>query len=251
MVNRNLVILLIVLTIIVLLTIVVINSRIIKQTERGNSGTLTIADVPPADPYIKIEKKSSSVRSVKLNEREQAEMQELLNRAYTEMAGGNASAAENTVKTVLIFEPDNYAALSLLGRILYNNRNYAQAEAVFRRQSELNGKDAHVYNNLGQAMAKQNKYEEAIKSMNIAADLDPESPFVALNLSGMYSVTGDKVKSIKYFKKAFERLGEQIIPISYDPTLNNIRNEPEFKKIVEKVSARRNSSLAPVAIQDQ
>jgi tetratricopeptide (TPR) repeat protein len=92
-------------------------------------------------------------------------------------------------------------------------------------------------------MAKQNKFDEAIKSMNIAAGLDPESPFIALNLSGMYSVTGDKEKSIKYFKKAFQRLGEQIVPISYDPTLNNIREEPEFKRIIEDVTNRKKSAL--------
>ncbi len=242
--NKNLILLLIALTIVVLLTIVVINSRIIKQTERGEASGLAIAEQPMSDPYShsKVEKKTVP-HQVKLKVNEQSEMQILLNKAYAEMAAGNVNAAENYIKTVLIFEPDNYAALALLGRILYNDKKYSQAEAVFRRQSELNGKDAHVYNNLGQTMAKQNKFDEAIKSMNIAAGLDPESPFIALNLSGMYSVTGDKEKSIKYFKKAFQRLGEQIVPISYDPTLNNIREEPEFKRIIEDVTNRKKSAL--------
>lgn len=248
--NKNLIILLIALGIIVLLTVVVINTRIIKQTERGEAANLTIEEHSAPDPYNKTEKKPSNLRQPLRNDREKAEMLLLLNKAYTAMAEGNLPLAENHVKTVLIFEPDNYSALSLLGRIFYTTKNFSQAEAVFRRQSELNGSDAHVYNNLGQTMAKQNKFDEAIKSMNIAAGLDPESPFIALNLSGMYSVTGDKVKSIKYFKKAFERLGEQIVPISYDPTLNNIRDEPEFRQIIDGIATRKKDVLGQAPRQE-
>lgn len=248
--NKNLIILLIALGIIVLLTVVVINTRIIKQTERGEAANLTIEEQFAPDPYNKTEKKPSNLRQPAQYDHEKAEMLLLLNKAYTAMAEGNLPLAENHVKTVLIFEPDNYSALSLLGRIFYTKKNFSQAEAVFRRQSELNGNDAHVYNNLGQTMAKQNKFDEAIKSMNIAAGLDPESPFIALNLSGMYSVTGDKVKSIKYFKKAFERLGEQIVPISYDPTLNNIRDEPEFRKIIDGIATRKKDVLGQAPRQE-
>jgi hypothetical protein len=66
----------------------------------------------------------------------------------------------------------------------------------------------------------------------------------------MYSVTGDKVKSIKYFKKAFERLGEQIVPISYDPTLNNIRDEPEFRQIIDGIATRKKDVLGQAPRQE-
>lgn len=102
--------------------------------------------------------------------------------------------------------------------------------------------DPSVYNNLGQSLAKQNKFDEAIKQMSIAAELDPKSPFISLNLSGMYSIKGEKEKSIKFFKKASKALGDQIIPISYDPTLNNIREEPEFIQIVNDAKKLKISS---------
>ena len=234
--NKSLIPLLIVLATVVLMTVVIINTRTIKQTERGVvSSLITDESDIKLSPYNNIEKVAPHTRPAKKQQyQEKAEIQKMLKQAYAEVDAGNTAAAENKARNVLVFEPDNYNAMSLLGKILYSEQKYDLAEATFRRLAELNKNDPSVYNNLGQALAKQNKFDEAIKEMSMAATLDPESPFIALNLSGMYSAKGDKEKSIKLFRKASETLGEQIIPISYDPTLNNIRDEPEFKQIVKE-----------------
>jgi Flp pilus assembly protein TadD len=234
--NKSLIPLLIVLALVVLMTVVIINTRTIKLTERGKASSLSIdeSDIK-LSPYNNIEKAALHTRPAKRQQyQEKAESQKMLKQAYAEMDAGNMAAVENKARNVLVFEPDNYNAMSLLGRALYSEQKYELAEAIYRRLAELNKNDPSVYNNLGQALAKQNKFDEAIKQMSVAAKLDPESPFISLNLSGMYSVKGEKGKSIKFFRKASEVLGDQIIPISYDPTLNNIRDEPEFKQIIKE-----------------
>lgn len=234
--NKSLIPLLIVLATVVLMTVVIINTRTIKQTERGRSSSL-ISDESDIklSPYNSIDKIPPHTRPSKRQQyQEKTEIQQMLQQAHAELDAGNIGAAENKARNVLVFEPDNYNAMSLLGKILYSEQKYEHAEAVYRRLTELHKNDPSVYNNLGQTLAKQNKFDEAIKQMNVAAELDPESPFISLNLSGMYSAKGEKEKSIKFFRKASETLGGQIIPISYDPTLNNIRNEPEFKQIIKE-----------------
>ena len=234
--NRSLIPLLIVLATVVLLTVVIINTRTIKQTERGRISSLTSdeSDIK-LSPYNNIEKTAPHTRpSKRVQYQEKTEVQKLLKQAYAEIDAGNTSAAENKARNVLVFEPNNYDAMALLGKILYSEQKYDHAEVIYRRMVELHKNDPTVYNNLGQSLAKQNKFDEAIKQMSVAAELDPESPFISLNLSGMYSAKGEKEKSIKLFRKASEALGDQIIPISYDPTLNNIRNEPEFKQIIKE-----------------
>jgi len=242
--NRSLIPLLIVLALVVLMTVVIINTRTIKQTERGRASSLTSdeSDIQ-LSPYNNIEKVAPHTHPVKRPQyQEKAEIQKMLQQAHAELEAGNTSAAENKARNVLVFEPDNFTAMSLLGKILYSEQKYDLAEAVYRRMTELKKDDPAVYNNLGQSLAKQNKFDEAIKQMSVAAELDPESPFISLNLSGMYSAKGEKEKSIKFFRKASETLGDQIIPISYDPTLNNIRNEPEFKQIIKEA---RTLKIAP------
>lgn len=235
--NKSLIPLLIVMTLVVLMTVVITNTRTIKQTERGKESCLS-TDVSEIklSPYNNIEKPANRPPPPKEKQsQEKIDIQKMLRQAFSELDAGNMALAENKVRNVLVFEPDNFNAMSLLGRILYSEHKYEQAEAIYRRLAELNKNDPSVYNNLGQALAKQNKFDEAIEQMSVAAELDPESPFISLNLSGIYSAKGEKEKSIKLFRKASERLGEQIIPISYDPTLNNIRNEPEFKQIIQDV----------------
>lgn len=242
--NKSLITLLIALGMVVLMTVVIINTRTIKQTERGRASGLGSSDIDiKLSPYNGVEKVAAHTYPVKKQQyQEKAEIQKTLELAYVDMDAGNMAAAENKVRNVLIFEPDNFAAMSILGKILYAGQKFDLAEAIFRRQAELKKDDPSVYNNLGQSLAKQNKFDEAIKQMSIAAELDPKSPFISLNLSGMYSIKGEKEKSIKFFKKASQVLGDQIIPISYDPTLNNIREEPEFIQIVNAAKKLKISS---------
>lgn len=238
--NKSLIMLLAFLALIVMLTTVVINTRTIKNTERGRNGTLNSNNQSiTLSPYDRPEKIKPHTKSVKKVYSEKKEISSTLLSAYTDMDNNKVKDAENKVKTVLIFEPDNFNALSLLGRIYYNQQKYEEAEVVFRRQTRIQGTDAAVYNNLGQTLAKQQKFEEALKQMTTASELDPDSPLISLNLSGIYSVQGEKKKSIEYFKKAFEKLGNEIIPIAKDPTLDNIRQEQDFKDILEKASQQK------------
>jgi hypothetical protein len=59
----------------------------------------------------------------------------------------------------------------------------------------------------------------------------------------MYSVSGDTASALDCLKKAYERSGPSIIPFAYDPTLDNIRHEPEFKSILYEAGRRRRVHL--------
>jgi Flp pilus assembly protein TadD len=233
--NKSLVPLIMLLALIVLLTAVIINTQTIKETERGRHSSLD-SDAPSIrlSPYGKPAKVKQHTRPIKPNYSEKAETLQELSLAYKHYSNGRLAEAENKLKTVLVFEPENYTALSLLGKIYYSQKKFDKAESVFRKQTRLKKSDASVYNNLGQALAKQQKYDEALKQLSTAHELDPKSPLIELNISGVYSIQGKKKESIVFFRKAFEKLGDQIIPVANDPTLDNIRREPEFKQIMKK-----------------
>ncbi len=158
----------------------------------------------------------------------------MLIQAYSELHSGKMAEAEDKVKTVLVFQPENNEALSLLGKIYYLQHKYRKAEMIFRQQVRLNKKSAVAYNNLGQVLLKQKKCSQAALQFVAAQELDPESGLIALNLSGAYSRQGKKKESLASFKKAFKLLGPRIITVANHSALDNIRQEKEFKNILKK-----------------
>ena len=58
----------------------------------------------------------------------------------------------------------------------------------------------------------------------------------------MYSLNGDTAEALEYFKKAYEKLGENILPLSYNSNFDNIRKEKIFRDIVREAKDKRKNS---------
>jgi tetratricopeptide (TPR) repeat protein len=235
--KKSLVPLIITLSFIVLLTAVIVNIRPgMKDTVPagsipGHPGVIKLDEIKPVE-IIQQDKKT-----VKSGEVSDEQILNMLLQAYSELDNGKVEEAENKVKTVLVFEPDNSEALSLLGKIYYLKHDYKSAEMIFSRQVNLNRKSATAYNNLGQVLLKQKKYDRAALRFQIAQELDPESGLIALNLAGAYAKLGQKDKALASFKKAYRILGPRVITVASHPALDNIRDEKEFKDILNKAYA--------------
>lgn len=240
--NKSLVPLILILALIVLLTVIISNTRTTRDNRRVTLESEGRASIR-LSPYQQRREVRLSPSEADYSEKQ--EIAQALMRAYMAFDAGRLGDASDQSKTVLIFEPENNAALALLGRIYYQQGKYREAEKIFRKQIEFSGDDAVVYNNLGQALAKQHKFDAAATHLTMAYELDPDAPQVSLNLSGIYSVKGMKEQSLFYLKKAFEALGEQILTIAADPTLDNIRGEPEFRQIIEEAQARQQQRDVP------
>lgn len=159
--------------------------------------------------------------------------------ATRDCENGHFARAEDQLRTALLFYPDNRALLSMLGTALYLQQKYQPAEAIFRRLTALNPDDTSAYNNLGAALAGQKKYKEALASARKVYDKEPDSAAAAINLAGLYSLDGKIAEALEYFKLAYAKLGENILPFSFSSNFDNIRQEKTFQDIVRKAEARR------------
>ena len=151
---------------------------------------------------------------------------------------GEYAKAEDVLRTALVFHHTNLKLLSMLGSVLYLQEKYKDAEMVFRQQAFLRPDDTSVYNNLGAALAKQRKFREAISTAEKGLRMEPASSIAALNLSGIHSMAGNTDKAIEYFKKAYDMLGERILPLSNDPNFDNIRDRADFRKIIDQARSK-------------
>lgn len=156
----------------------------------------------------------------------------LLLDAQRDFEQGNYGPAEDKLRTILIFEPDNVRAMTVLAYILYSARKFPDSAALFKRIISISPYDASAMANLGAALARMNDFNEALKYSLQGFSIDPSSPVTLLNLAGIYSMSGNREKALDFFRKAADRLGDSIIPQVYDQVFDNIRDDADFQALV-------------------
>jgi tetratricopeptide (TPR) repeat protein len=227
--------LVIALTVVIIITVVLTYFDLMDMDRENAAKNLSIPD-----PALRLtrhnqphSKAVSKYRIEQWNKEKMArEGRQFIGKAYLFYRNGKLAAAEEAVRTALIFLPQDNNALALLGRILYETGRYDLAEQVFREQVKQR-KSATAYNNLGEAMARLGKYQEAIEIFNLAAERQPASATIQLNLAGLHSISGNKNQALQFFRQAFGILGYKVVPVAHDPALDSIRSEPEFKQIIK------------------
>ncbi len=158
----------------------------------------------------------------------------VLHLAERDMENGDFSAAEDKLRTALVFHGRNTKLYALLGKVLFLQEKYKEAEIIFRQQAYLDPEDTIPLNNLGTALAKQKKYSEAIGTLTQILKSDPKSPAALVNLAGMYAVSGDKKNALLYFRKSYELLGHRILLLAESGSFASLRHEKEFIAILEE-----------------
>ena len=158
----------------------------------------------------------------------------VLHLAERDMENGDFSAAEDRLRTALVFHGRNIKLHALLGKVLFLQEKYKEAEFVFRQQAYLDPEDTIPLNNLSTALAKQKKYSEAIGTLTQILKSAPKSSAALINLAGMYAVSGDKKNALLYFRKSYELLGHRILLLAESGSFASLRQEKEFIEIIEE-----------------
>ncbi len=230
--NKSLVPLIISFAVIILLSFIVIYSKPgasgVGEGEEGNIGKIRLS------PFPVRRAKTAKVQVAQPQGKTYAPSSDkILEEARTFLAEGKEADAEDRLRTLLIFEPNNPQALSLLGGIMYYSSRYQEAEMIFRKQIQLDPDKAPLHNQLGSVLAKQDKITEAVAECLKAVDLEPDSADARINLAGMYSVSGDRDNAMKQLIAAYKLIGYRILPFTHDSAFDKIRQSPEFQETVQ------------------
>lgn len=140
---------------------------------------------------------------------------------------GLRDLAERSFETAVRIEKNDAQNLNNLGFLLYENGDYEKATKYLKRAARLAPSDARIWNNLGLAQAERGDFDEAYKSfaraqgefkghLNVAARLErqgsskkalkhlekalalqPNSRDVLAKLISLYSSTGDEKQALK------------------------------------------------------
>jgi len=114
-----------------------------------------------------------------------------LSTAKTQLDSGDLESGEKTLWSILSSEPNNEAALAMLGVVRARQRRYPEAEALFRRVLQLNPKSIVASRDLATALLAQDKPDEAIRQYEQTIRLVPLDPDLKIELAQLHLERGD------------------------------------------------------------
>ena len=118
-------------------------------------------------------------------------------------------------------------------------KNYEKAKLYYNKCLELYPEHVESLNNLGTGYMGLHDYENAIKCLDKAIQINPEFPLAWYNKACIESMKHNLITSIEYLKKAFE-LKRGLIALSIkDEDFKNLNNSQEFQKLLDEFSFRR------------
>ncbi len=100
--------------------------------------------------------------------------------------------------------PDCWLAHNNLGLAMIRERRFQEAIKNFKRVLQINPNYSPVYNNLGEALIQLERPQEAIKYIRRSLELTPDSPEAHCNMGRIMFDTGQLNKSVEHFKKAIQ-----------------------------------------------
>jgi adenylate cyclase len=143
------------------------------------------------------------------------------------------------LRKTIEMDPRFYNAHFTLGRVWQLKEQLSEAIAEYQKALELND-DPFVLALLGQAYTRAGQREEAQKILARLSE-EAKSRYVhAYSFALMFLALGDKERAIDEMERAYrEHAGNDIALIKVDPMLDDLRGNPRFEALVQKVFAAK------------
>jgi serine/threonine-protein kinase len=150
---------------------------------------------------------------------------------------GRPEESEEEMRRLLAANPNQFKALAYLGEFLYYEGKYDEAEKAFSRAVELgrgSGDEAppilaaFLYASRGQ----RDKIDPIVFQHKPEQYVDGDGSYW---IGGVYAMLGEKKQALAWLRRAVT-LGNHNYPwFQRDKNYNNLRNDPEYQKIMEEV----------------
>ncbi len=147
--------------------------------------------------------------------------------------------AEAQARKTLEMDPQFYVAHYYLGEALQFKGKLTEAIAEYQKSIELNH-DPFSLAMLGQAYARKGQVEEARKVLARLTE-EAKSRYVSpYALAVVLTALGDKAHAIDELERGYDEAGFYISLIKVDPLFDDLRGDPRFEALVQKVIAPKN-----------
>jgi tetratricopeptide (TPR) repeat protein len=136
---------------------------------------------------------------------------------------------------MLEMEPRYQLVYLWLGRIFLAQERFAEALAILEKGRELTGPSPNLLSILGLAYGKLGRRTEALAALQWLREQGRQrwvSPFFECHvLLGL----GDGDGALRLAEEAYRRRSGFIVLLRVDPTVDEIRTEPRFQQLLQRV----------------
>ena len=150
---------------------------------------------------------------------------------------GRPEESEEEMRRLLSANPNQFKVLTYLGEFLYYQGKYDEAEKAFSRAIELgrgSGDDAPeiMAAFLDASRGQRDKIDPSVFTHRPDQYVDGDGAYW---IGGVYALLGDKKQALVWLHRAVA-LGNHNYPwFKRDKNYNNLRDDPEYQKIMEEV----------------
>jgi tetratricopeptide (TPR) repeat protein len=95
---------------------------------------------------------------------------------------------------------------------------------------------------LPRTFMEKKQWDRAILFLEVAAEIDPESPRIPYRLATAYAGKGNRKKALESLRRAVEMKGTDLAEVESDPALAPLREEAEYRKLVAELKAKPGGS---------
>lgn len=135
-----------------------------------------------------------------------ADPKALLKQAIDFQRKGQLQQAEPLVRKVLSLEPQNHAAMNILGVIAMQAGHPADAAKLFSQAIRLHAQDPEYHCNLGVVLLSQNQIDNGVAALEVALKLRPSHAMANFNLGLRALQTQDFTKADKHLAKGAKQM---------------------------------------------
>lgn len=139
----------------------------------------------------------------------------------------NSELARQTYDRYTRLHPEDPAGYNNLALTFKRTGEYSEEEALYRHALELNPYDPNVLNNLAVNLAHQGRHGEALRVMSQLEELDPGDPYADLHRAKIYAAMGKRERSLRFLRKALEGV-QDLDTMHHIEFRQDIRVDPAF-----------------------
>ncbi|MGB2698543.1 MAG: FlgO family outer membrane protein [Candidatus Zixiibacteriota bacterium] len=124
--------------------------------------------------------------------------------AYVQLFQSKYKEAQQTLKDMTRFYPDEKTAYEELAKVSYSMGNYEEAIINYKKVIQLDSLDKLAHNMLAYAYDEMGRYDEAIRAINRYIELAPDEANPYDTRGDLYAYHSEVDKAIESYEKALE-----------------------------------------------
>jgi len=154
--------------------------------------------------------------------------------------GDDGSGREDTRSSVIVSADE--AAMNrenrlqaLLSQLRKQSKSSEDSSARRVARRVLDGAFVALFEQGSSFLQTEKHYREAITTLKLATEINPDRPGPFFYLAWAYAASGDKKKSVQALSTAIDKGFSDLTAISNNKAFDPIRNDPQYQQIVGKL----------------